>query len=277
MNIVCIMWRKSGWAIVASIYFVEDIDTLRLGLVGKTLCLHHKKYKPAQVAGAITMPFSVFHMRYKAEPKLLDVDNIVFSGVNRIITPSNRTDPVFEVLFSGTRMNKISVDVVPFISVPWRMWFHFGITNNIYGRYGYSYAAETDYNKFRDGISEYDPFSLNEMLMYSHDIVSVQRGVYFTNLQIITMDVAVNVVAEYEDLRDELLETEPSITPVLRKLSKFAQSCCKQRYVPQPHFLFNRPHNLRIIKTNLRIDDYLTDHLLSLIHLTNAYLEALRE
>jgi hypothetical protein len=225
------------------------------------------------------MPWPEFYGRYKIEPALIQVDHIVFVGTNHIITPSNRNDPVFEVLFSGTRMNKISVDVCPFVSVPWRMWFHFGITNRPYGRYDYSYACETDWNKAQDGISDYNPFDLDEMIHWSRldGVVAVTRAPYFTGLRVITVDLMPDIVAEYCDLRDVLLETEPSITPVLRKLAAFARGHCKQRNIPQPHAFFRNPRDVQIVKTNLGIDDYLTGQLLDLAQLTNGYLEAMRE
>jgi len=263
----------------ASIYFVDDPAVLRLDLTGSVLCLHHPDYVPVPITGAVTMPFPDFLDRYKIEPALYEADNIVFVGTNRIITPSSRTDPVFELLFTGVRMNKISVDTCPFISVPWRTWFHFGITNRPYGRYDYSYAAETDWHKARDGISDYDPFSLDEMLAFSNldGAVSVRRGAYFTGINVVTVDVQPDIIAQYNDLRDELFETQSSIKPVLRKLAQFARAHCPQRRVPQPHTFFRRPTGQTIVKTNLKIDDYLAGQLLDLMHLTNNYLEALRE
>ena len=266
---------------MASIFFVDDPARLRLDLPGPVLCLHHQDYAPVQLPdGATVMLWSEFYDRYKAEPGLIKVDNVVFVGTNHIITPSNRTDPVFETLFSGTReINKVSVDLCPFVSVPWRTWFHFGIVNRPYGRYDYSYACETDWNKAQDGLSDYDPFDLDEMLHWSKldGAVVVTRGDYFTDLQVITVDLLPDVVAEYQDLRDALLDTEKSVTPVLRKLAAFAREHCRQRHIPQPHAFFRKPEGVQIVRTNLGIDDYLTEQLLGLAQLTNNYLEAMRE
>ena len=265
---------------MANIFFVADPARLRLDLDGAILCLHHSDYAPVQLPdGATVMAWPEFYARYKAEPALLEVEHIVFVGTNHIITPSNRTDPVFELLFSGTRMNKISVDLCPFVSVPWRTWFHFGIVNRPYGRYDYSYACESDWRKAQDGLDDYDPFDLDEMLHWSKldNAVTVTRDAYFADLQVITVNLMPDVVDAYRDLRDELLETERSITPVLRKLAAFARAHCPQRHVPQPHIFFRKPERVQIVKTNLGIDDYLVGQLLDLAQLTNNYLEAMRE
>lgn len=253
-----------------NVYFVKDSGTLELNIAGKTLCLCHRKYDPPRMNDAKVLPFAVFRERYKNENMLSDVDNVVFVGTNHIITPSNRTDPVFELLFTGIRMNKISVDNVPFISVPWRTWFHFGITNKPYNVYDYSYKAETDYNKYVDGYSDFDPFSLEEMLKYSHGVACSNYDVYF-DYEIVEAPVFPDVVSAYKDLKDELFETERSPKTIINKLARFAQSSCPQRKVPQPHAAFRNPKG-RIVKTNLKVDDYLVDHLRNLMNLTNEYL-----
>lgn len=254
-----------------SIYFVRDTARLTLELPGKVLCLNHKSCEPPHIDGADFLSFAAFHARYDKEPALLDYDHVIFVGTNRIITPSNRTDPVFEVLFSGTRhIDKISVDNVPFLVQPWRAWFHFGITNTEYSVYDYSYKAESDWNKYLDGVSDYDPFSLEEMIKWSRPSVQVNYEKYF-NWTVIEIQVLPNVRAEYEDLKAELFETESGPKPVVQKLARFARAACPQRKVPQPHVAFRKP-NVQIVKTDLPVDDYLIDELISLMELTNDYL-----
>lgn len=257
------------------IYFVENIAGLELSLPGRTLCLHHKDYEPPQV-DADVLQFAAFQARYKQEPDLLDYDSILFVGTNRIITPSNRTDPVFEVLFSGTQhIDKVSVDRTPFInSDPWRFWFHFGITNIQYAGYDYSYAAETDYDKFRDGESGYNPFSVEEMVRWSQGVVCIDYDAYF-DWEVVEVRVMPHVVDAYEELKAELFRTESGPRPVVRKLAKFAQEWCPERYIPQPYVAFRHPKNIQIVKTNLKVDDYLTDRVVSLMRLTNDYLRSM--
>jgi len=257
------------------IYFVKDTSTFQITLPGETLCLYYKKYENQlpTIPNAAIMPFTAFQAQYRKRNLLSGIDNIVFVGTNRIITPSNRTKPVFELLFTGTRnINKISVDNVPFISQPWRFWFHFGITNTIYSDYDYSYAAETDYDKFQDELSDYNPFSLEEMVRWSKETVKVNYNAYFVDYEIIEIKLFPDVVDEYNTLKDKLLDTEPNINSVLRKLKKFAKARCRERSIPQLHSIFNNPNGLRIIKTNLGIDNYLTQQLVNIIKLINNYL-----
>jgi len=258
------------------IWFTRDTETLNLDLTGSVLCIHHKDYAPP-IGGADTMRFAAFRARYSKDPALLDYDNIVIVGTNRIVTPSSRNDPVFEVLFSGTRhINKVSVDNVPFISQPWRTWFHFGITNELYSIYDYSYKAETDYNKFIEGFSDHNPFSLEEMIKWSDGPVRVDYNEYFTDWQIVEIDLMPDVIAEYEDLKAMLFETEDNPKAIVQKLSRFARFRCKQRCVPQPYAIFRKPRGLKIVKTNLKVDDYLVGQLLNIINLTNDYLRSMR-
>ena len=260
------------------IYFVEDTGAVELPPVERTLCLHHKDYPSPQIPGADVLQFAAFQARYKNEPELLDYERIVFVGTNRIITPSNRTEAVFEVLFSGTRhIDKVSVDHTPFInSDPWRFWFHFGITNTEYAHYDYSYAAQTDYDKWLDDVSDYNPFSLEEMVKWSRGVVHVNYDAYF-DWEIVEVPVMPNVRAEYEDLKAELFETENGPRPIVRKLSKFADSWCPNRYIPKPYIAFRKPRGLRIVKTDLPVDDYLTGEVVKLMQLTNDYLWSMHQ
>jgi len=252
-----------------NIYFVKNTGDLELNVAGETLCLYHHEYAPPELNGT-KLPFAAFLERYKHEDLLSSLDNLIFVGTNRIITPSTRTDPVFEILFTGVQMNKISVDNTPFISVPWRTWFHFGITNRPYGFYDYSYKAETDYNKYVDGFWDFNPFSLEELLKYSHGIARTDYDRFF-DYEIIEVQVFPDVISAYQDLKDELFETERSPKAIINKLARFAQINCPHRKVPQPHVAWKKPR-LQIVKTNLRVDDYLVQCLRASMDLINDYL-----
>ena len=99
-------------------------------------------YNLPQIENAQYIEFEKFKCMYND----INADCIVFVGLNRIITPSNRCEYVFEYLFSNTpNISKYSIDTAPFIGEPWRLWFHFGIG---YGKWlgtTYSFFVETDW------------------------------------------------------------------------------------------------------------------------------------
>lgn len=94
----------------------------------------------------------------------LHANMYILVGLNRIITPSNRTNFVFEHLFTlSADVPKISLDTEPFIGEPWRLWFHYGVTKT--GKFGipYSYAIETEWQHwfYRNGNeSRFSPDNL---------------------------------------------------------------------------------------------------------------------
>jgi len=110
---------------------------------------------------------------------------IVF-GLNRIITPSNRCDFIFEHLFTlSADVEKISIDYLPFIGEPWRLWFHYGLCQC--GNFGipYSYSIETEwkhwfYRNMNDsrfeasniGICISDTYSDLDLLEHNVDFVN---------------------------------------------------------------------------------------------------------
>lgn len=130
------------------VQFLKDTSTAKLaGLPGNTLVLFREGfgYRLPDVPGAKYMEF----FDYKNKYTLLNPSCIVVIGLNRIITPSNRCDMVNEYLQTMTpNVPKICIDTEPFIGEPWRLWFHYSISNC--GQFGitYSYAIETEWEKW---------------------------------------------------------------------------------------------------------------------------------
>lgn len=99
-------------------------------------------YGIPQISGAEYLEFLDYKPRYTTfNPPL-----IIVVGLNRIVTPSNRCEMVFEYLQTMTpNIPKMSIDTTPFIGEPWRLWFHYSIAGC--GSFGitYSYALETEW------------------------------------------------------------------------------------------------------------------------------------
>lgn len=107
-----------------------------------TLVLFRDGYKLPDIPNAKFMEFEKYRNIYsEIHPK-----SIIIFGLNRIITPSNRCDFVFEYLQTTTNhIKKISIDTAPFIGEPWRLWFHYSVCMGSFLGINYSYAIETDW------------------------------------------------------------------------------------------------------------------------------------
>lgn len=130
------------------VQFLKDTSTARLDdLPAKTLVIFRDGfgYQLPRIPGAEFIEF----LEYKNKYTLFNPEFIVVIGLNRIITPSNRCDMVNEYLQTMTpNVQKICIDNDPFIGEPWRLWFHYSIANC--GRFNitYSFAMETEWEKW---------------------------------------------------------------------------------------------------------------------------------
>lgn len=107
-----------------------------------TLLVFREGYALPDLKGVEYMDFEKFKVIYSE----LHFNMLIVVGLNRIITPSNRCEMVNEYMQTMTQnIPKISIDNHPFIGEPWRVWFHYSITNTGQFNLTYSYAIETEW------------------------------------------------------------------------------------------------------------------------------------
>lgn len=128
-----------------SVFFVKDTSSVDINLNGKTICVYREGYALPNIENCEYYEFS----KYKQLYTTLNCENIVMVGLNKIFIPSIRCDLVFEYLQTmTTNINKISIDTSPFIGEPWRSWIHYSIAFGEWLGVNYSYAVETDWQKW---------------------------------------------------------------------------------------------------------------------------------
>jgi hypothetical protein len=126
------------------IFFVKDIEKVKIG-VEKPLIVYSSFHTPPKIDNAEYIEFIKYKTRYQA----FNHNNIIYVGLNRIITPSNRCDMIFEYMSNFTpNKNKYSIDSVPFIGEPWRLFWHYLFTECNRFQVNYSYAIETEWQKW---------------------------------------------------------------------------------------------------------------------------------
>lgn len=252
------------------IFLTKDTSKPQPWFNSHALCVYHKSHSPPSVEQWRYSEWSEF----KDRPRelLRAVERLVVVGLNSIITPGNRTHLVFEVLFNNTPdLPKLSIDRTLFVSEPWRAWFHFGLVGAKYRDYSYSYIAESHYNAFVDGAREDNPFSIEEVTTWGRGVIACEYPV-FGGLSITTQQLMPSVHDEYARLKEECFEQETSIKAIVSRLSEFAQSACSDRRIPRPSDLFKKDAH-HIVKTDLRIDDWLVSQLENMMSLANGVAE----
>lgn len=125
------------------VQFVKDLnDCILPDIPEDSYVLYHSRYEPPEIPGAKVIEFEDFKNVYSE----IHVNLLIIFGLNRIITPSNRTHFVFEWLFTISRdIPKITIDLDPWIGEPWRLWFHYGVTYTGKFAIPYSYTIETEW------------------------------------------------------------------------------------------------------------------------------------
>lgn len=249
------------------IFLTTDPQTAAIPEAEGSLCIYHASLAPPVAAGP-SMEFTEF--RRAPRKNLNGVKRLVIAGLNKIITPGNRTDEVFEVLFNNTPdLEKISVDRTLFDAAPWRLWFHFGATNSHYDGYTYSYLIESHYRAWLEGIRETNPVSTDAVLRNARRVVTCAYDQYFSGpvASLVSLDASVH--ADYQKLKARCFDECGSATQIIARLSAFAQAACGARNVPSQAKLF-RSRDPHIVMTDLAVDRFLVGQIEQSIDLTNA-------
>lgn len=260
------------------IYLSNKIAELEFKFKGKTLCVVHPKYTAPKCPGAQFAGYKDFSENTR---KLITgMDNLIMVGINKMINPGNRTEMVWEVIHNNTPdLHKIVVDTVPFLSDPWRIWFHFGAVNARFFDYTYSYIAESHYNAFVECLRHDNPFSLENVLSQSRGVMVSDYDNYFGEVTVKEKKMTKEVHSEYQQLKEKCFNEETSIKAILKRLSDFAQKACPERKVVSKSRLwdsredFMGSYGINIVKTDLKVDDYLVSELRMLMELTNGILK----
>jgi hypothetical protein len=129
------------------VQFLRDPQQANIGdLNGPgVLVLYRSGLKLPEIDGARYVEFDIFRRSYES----IAAEHIVFVGLSRMITPQNRCNFIFSYLTTMTpNIPKTSIDVVPFVGEPWRMYWHYQFTRSGAWLETHSYAVETTWKKW---------------------------------------------------------------------------------------------------------------------------------
>lgn len=213
-------------------------------------------------------------VREQPRSALEDHDTAMFLGLTDMMTPSNRTDDIWEFAFNQMETPAVSVDTYLFRSDPWRAWFHFGLVGAQYRDYTYSYLAETDYDQYFNGKRDENPFSLAEIGEWGEGVIESHYEQYFRTFEVAT-DYETDASEEYEysELVDELFAEKNTMGQVRRALDSYADEIYPDREIPSRHQLFRGSREWELSVTDLPIDQWRASYLRDLVELTNGIVE----
>ncbi len=261
-----------------NIIFSKDISKIKIKAKA-AICIYHKYYAKIlpQIENCEFVEFKYLCDNYQNTNFFNNKDTVVFVGANKFFTTSTRFHPVFEILQYGLEgMQRYSVDIAPYIGQLWRLWAHFSFANVEFGGYTYSYLLESHYNAFLEGAREQNPLSLENIKKYADGHVYIDYDRFFSDPKVEIVSLLPTVHDEYQKLKAKLFDENDKINPIIKGLSDFAKSVCPDRRIPQEHKIFETPDDIHIVRTDLKVDEYLTNKLLNKISEVNKVVEALQ-
>ncbi len=249
------------------IILAKDIGAGQLDVGSEAVCVRHRDYAaPITRNGCL----HVTHEELVADHRraLAGRNTMVVVGLSRIATPSNRTKvgPLLWGPLDGVR--RISVDRTLFVAEPWRAWWHFGAVGVRYREYTYSYLAESHWRAAQDGIRD-DPFSIEAIAECGAGVVRSEDERHFERIDVEVVAMPAQTHAAYQDLKARAFDEEHTAKAIIARLASFAAEACPQRSIPTASRLFASDAH-RIVRTDLRVDEYLVNRLLDLARLTDA-------
>jgi hypothetical protein len=170
----------------------------------------------------------------------------------------------------------ISIDTSPYIGPLWRLWAHFYFTKTAFGEYTYSYLLESHFNGFQDGVRPENPLAYEKIREYASGNVSIEYERYFAEPIIEVIELTASAHVEYQELKADLFEEHDHIQKIIKGLADFAKESCPERRIPAEHKIFETSEKINIIRTDLKVDEYLTNCLLKKIDEVNAVCEVLQ-
>lgn len=247
--------------------------------VGKAVCVYHRQYAKIlpKISSCEFVEFGNLCDTFQTGNYFGGKDAVVFVGANKLFSSSTRFHPVFDVLQYGLEgMRRFVVDTSPYIGPLWRVFPQFSLAGVPFGEYTYSYLLESHYNSFIEGMRPDNPLEISKISEYAHGHVSIDYERYFSDPVVEIIPMPAEIHEKYRDLKTRLFDVEIHATKIIRGLADFAKASCGQRIMPAEHKIFETPDAVRIVRTDLKVDEYLTNKLLDKIREVNAVCEVMQ-
>jgi hypothetical protein len=261
------------------IYLSKNPKALDIPVTGNTICIYHRYY--AKILPWIDdcdfIEFKKFCDTSSKQDYFNRKQSVVFIGPNRMFNASSRNHPVFDILQYGlSGMERFVVDIAPYVGPLWRIFPHFSLAGLPFGEYTYSYLLESHYNSFQDGVRQDNPLDLESIREYARGNVHIEYDRFFSPPSIEVIPLPTSAHLAYQELKTDLFEENDNIAPIIKGLADFARSECKDRKIPQEHKIFETPDKIEIVRTDLKVDEYLTSQLVAKMDEVNQVCEVLK-
>ena len=199
---------------------------------------------------------------------------MVMVGLSRIFTPSNRCK--MHEIFHRPRagVGWFSLDDRLFVGEPWRMLWHFTAVGVNYAGMTDSYLAESRYDR-AEAEREPCPFRLEEVLRYGSGAVVVDGAFRHGKMLVEEYDTTPAEKEAYQKEKALAFEHEKTLPAILKRLVAVAKAALPKRLMPTSTQISGYPSgaSIRVVRTDLPVDRFLTERLQRVVDLTNGIAE----
>ena len=209
---------------VPKVQFLKDTSKADVGeILPDTFLIFKGGYSfPESLKGVEYLEFKEFKGTYFN----LHANKFIFFGLNKFMTPQNRCEMVFDFMQSMTRQTeKMSIDTLPFLGEPWRLWYHFDITNQDPLGMPHGYAVETEWKHWF--LRDSDSWRLSGSEIERRLNTRCRSDIESLTTKFSLEDIENNAVQEwYEEALDHVCEKHGTDKMILNNLLKL----CNEKF-----------------------------------------------
>lgn len=203
---------------------------------------------------------------------LSDPGTMVVVGLSRLLTPSNRVKVGPLVMRQRPGIRRVVADDVLFVGDPWRLWWHFYAVGREQWGFPNSFLAESRWRMAVEKQTE-NPFSVERVCAAMNGVVRARGPFRFGAVAVDVVHVAPEVHAAYAEEKERAFADEKTLSAIVKRLASVAQAAVPERQIPAVGSLWRKPP-VRIVRTDLKVDDFLVNQITERMALTNAISDA---
>lgn len=197
---------------------------------------------------------------------------MIVIGLSDMIRPSNRCDIRFEYMYNFARVGrKFVIDHVPFLEEKWRVWYPYGVIGPGILLYPHSYAIESAYRNYENGLAEDDPLEIGWLIERLREWTMIDYRHYFEDpIEFIVHPVSETQRNGYEALKEELFAKEKTVKSIIAGLAHYCQSIFPERTIfADLRKLYRLKGKVILHMTDLKADWYLRSEIEKAVRETN--------
>ncbi len=199
---------------------------------------------------------------------LREPGTMVVVGFSRLLTPSNRVKVGPYLLRQRPGIRRVVADDVMFVSEPWRLWWHlFAVGREAWG-FSNSFLAESRWKMAVEKQTE-DPFSISRVQGAIRGVVRARDPFRFPPVEVEVVPVGAEVHAAYAEEKERAFTDEKTLPAIVKRLAAIADHALPARHIPSVASLWRSPPT-RIVRTDLKVDEFLVEQIVHRMALTNA-------